>query len=170
MTDEVSESMRLGVLTFIAAALLSSVLTILITAISLLNGFGAGVNEIANNAQNSQILSLTNQPYVSGPVVYTAVLNSIDSIDVVVIAKNGKVSNIIWNKSTGEVTNGDDCLAKNNGVSFDGIVYRLGGGYGSKDSTSYLFTQCAGKFYKVHVSNGVLKNTLKTVILEEVEH
>lgn len=169
MTDEVSESMRLGVLMVVTAALLSSVLSILVMSIGLLNGFGRGIDNVTSNTQSSQILSLASQPYVSGPIVYTAVLNGIDTIDVVVITKSGKASGLTWNSSAGVVADSSR-LVTDSGVSFGGYVYRLGGGgYTAIDKTSYLFTECANKFYKVHVLDGVLKNAFKTVILEEVE-
>lgn len=169
MTDEVSESMRLGVLMVVTAALLSSVLSILVLSLRLLNGFGTGVDTIAHNSQNSQIVSLSNQPYVSGPVTYTAVLNSIDSVDVVIIVKKGKAENITWNANNGTVTD-PSILVTNSSVAFDGYVYRLGGGSAvARDKLSYLFTECSDKFFKIKVEDGKVKNAFKTIILEEVQ-
>lgn len=169
MTDEVSESMRLGVLMVVAAALLCSVLSILVMALGLLNGFGSGIDTITNQGNEAQIISLADQPYVSGPIVYTAVLNSIDSIDVVIIVGNKK-SDVTWNVAQGKV-NEEASLIKDTSVGFAGYVYRLSGsGYSAIDKTSYLFTQCSNKFYKVHIQNGTLKSAYRTVILEEVDH
>ena len=169
MVDEVSTSMKLGVLMSVTAVFLSSVLVILVLGINLLHGFGSGIDDVTTQSANAQISSLSTEPYVAGPICYTSLLSSINSVDVDIIVKEGKADSVDFNVNNGTIID-PSVLVTESTVGFNGYLYRLGGsGYEFLDETSYLFTQCASKFYKVHVYNGKLKGTFKTIVFEEVD-
>lgn len=93
MTEEVSSSMHISLIVFFAAAYLAVVVNVLIMSLSLYTKFGTRVADQIVAGQSSVIMSIQNAGVVSAPQVYSALNQSLDSIDEVkyVVGSNESV-------------------------------------------------------------------------------
>ena len=121
MTGEVSNSMRLGVLTVCMAGFLGSALPVLITGLGMINSYGDKTTLQFESQSASSITSLAALQSVSGPSCYRAIEEGIGSIEKVIIKPKTGANKTVYN------LNGTDdlmyiltnCTTKNYRVKVD---------------------------------------------------
>lgn len=83
MTEEVSSNMHISLIVFFTAAYLAVVVNVLVMSLSIYTKFGAKVSDQIVAGQSSVIMSIQNAGLVSAPQAYSALNQSLDSIDTV---------------------------------------------------------------------------------------
>ncbi len=139
MTDEVSEHTRIALTVWMTGALLAVVCGVAVMCLSILNSYTGKYSDTILASTDSTVFALQGNEAVPGAIIYSSATESINSIDCVYI-QNG-----------------------------DGTKYYLYV-YNDVDQQNLikLMTTYKNRTYSVHVTDGELVKTLRTVVLREV--
>jgi len=115
MTDEVSVSFKVSITVMFAAGLLSSALGILVMGLQLLNGYSDKYHSTVSQATGGGISAIVAEGSAPMPLIYSAVDESINLIDVLILTE--------YDKSTDTYSGGYDEQTKTYWGSFR-ILYK----------------------------------------------
>ena len=115
MTDEVSVSFKVSITVMFAAGLLSSTLGILVMGLQLLNGYSDKYHSTVSQVTGGGISAIVAEGSAPMPLIYSAVDESINLIDVLILTK--------YDKSTDTYSGGYDEQTKTYWGSYQ-ILYK----------------------------------------------
>ena len=126
MTDEISESTKLGALVVFTSGFLTVSICVFVIMNLILNNFSADLGERLTTTSRTAVFNLAGKEFVSGPECYTAISQSLDLVQTVKVAQKG--------------TNFEDAQP----------VYHHNGKVVEMDNLMCLFTRFSSTKFKVH--------------------